>query len=225
MSTLTRAAKRSLVLAAVVFTLGSAYAACGTGYCDSLPIVIPPAPPSIVLPPRPVSDTASVSVAAPAPVRAPVQVQASVPAPVVSVPVRNPALVSTAVCNIGSSCSTCNDPRVMPTTLPGFYANDNSYAASVRPNAYGIPYLIPTANRGLLESPTVPITNQVDMFYATHNVVNGRVVRTAPNPPNLAHAAVFPNRIAPPNMTTAYVPAVLPGFGFTQTSAVITPNR
>lgn len=125
---------------------GAAYAACGPVACDNVPIVFPPAPPSVVLPP-----------AAPA--------------------------VCYTGCDIGPSCSTCTNPNVQPTTLPGVYSNDYDYSVTSQQNTIGIPYLIPTA-AGLLESPTIPLTNAVDQYYATHRVVNNQVVRTAANPPN-----------------------------------------
>lgn len=150
-----------LAIAAVLtITAGVAHAACGTIACDSRPIVIPPAPESIVLPPQPAA----------------------------------PALVSTSLCNACSApkpvCTTCTDPRLQPTSLPGVYSNDFDYAVTSQRNTTGFPYLIPTAS-GLLESPTIPLTNPVDRYYATHRVINNQVVRTAPTPPNLAVTSQF----------------------------------
>lgn len=116
-------------------------------------------------------------------------------------------LVSAAYCADGSCgtgvCSTCTDARVQPTTLPGRYSNDYDYAVTSQRNTTGIPYLIPTAG-GLLESPTIPLTNAVDQYYATHSVVGNQVVRTAPTPPNRAVAAQFNYRNQ--DMSLAYAP-------------------
>lgn len=187
----------------VVVCSAVAFAACGPVACDNRPVVVPPAPQSIVLPPAPANQQG---------------------------PMVSTAICTTNTCNVGSTCSTCTDARVQPTTLPGMYSRDYNYSVtSQQRNTAGIPYLIPTAN-GLLESPTIPLTNSVDQYYATHNVVNGRVVRTAPNPPNRAVTANFNNyfggisnmngfsnnpAFAPQTAYTAYNsgPLYQPGFG------------
>lgn len=161
MFTSTNAFSRTIAVFAFFIILSSAaFAACGPISCDNRPLVIPPAPQSVVLPPAP-------------------------EAPLVST-----AVCTTNVCNASPVCSTCTDPRVQPTTLPGVYSRDYDYAVTSQRNTSGLPFLIPTVN-GLLESPTIPLTNNVDQFYATHHVVNGQVVRTAPNPPNRAVSADF----------------------------------
>lgn len=90
------------------------------------------------------------------------------PAPEVSCSPCAPAPAA-PVCNPCGAAANMNR-----TNLPGVYSNDYNYSMSSQaPGAMG--YIIPTQT-GLLESPTIPLTNPVDRYYATHKVINGEVV-------------------------------------------------
>lgn len=71
-------------------------------------------------------------------------------------------------------CDPCSSPS------PSYYQSGvsssgmNYYSSSGSMNS-GIHYLVPTMS-GFVETTSVPITNEVDLYYATHRVANGQVV-------------------------------------------------
>lgn len=105
-------------------------------------------------------------------------------------------------CSEPSACSPCGTTYVpapvkpvcnpcaggpASTDLPGWYSNDYDYTTSSQVDT-GITYVIPNQN-GYVESHTIPLTNPVDQYYATHQVRNGQVVETGlPNPTNRSMA-------------------------------------
>lgn len=76
------------------------------------------------------------------------------------------------------ACSVCQDNASLAplarTGLPGFYSNDYDYSVTAR-YPIGMNYYIPT-EQGVIEDSVIPLRNPVDRYYATHKVVNGRVV-------------------------------------------------
>lgn len=74
-------------------------------------------------------------------------------------------------------CDACATSGITRTNLPGWYSDDYDYTVSSQRDT-GITYLIPAMN-GFYESHTIPLTNPVDRYYATHEVRNGQVVDTS----------------------------------------------
>lgn len=73
-------------------------------------------------------------------------------------------------------CDVCASPALARTNLPGWYSDDYNYTVSSTNT--GITYAIPTQN-GFIERDHIPLTNAVDEYYATHQVVGGQVVDTS----------------------------------------------
>ena len=86
-----------------------------------------------------------------------------------------------------SACDPCSavSGAAVSASAPAGGAMISGY--SVYPTSYsstwsntGITYLIPTMN-GFVETHEIPITNEVDRYYATHQIINGQIV-TVPYP-------------------------------------------
>lgn len=99
--------------------------------------------------------------------------------------VAQPAVVGTASCGQTAcvqpvACNSCGPSgdltALRRTTLPGRYSNDYDYSVSSQVDN-GITYIVPTQT-GYTESSTMPLTNPVDQYYATHQVRNGQIVQT-----------------------------------------------
>lgn len=163
MSKIRRPLLASLFVLGLGITVASAYDYCAPAclpvrtvqsYCE-------PAPAPIRL--QPANSCAPIPMPAPTPiVRSacvdPCGVPAPMPAPT---PIMQPA----------NACA----PAACPSPSFSSYGMYGSTSGMYNPaGGSGISYLIPTVN-GLIESPTIPITNEVDMYYATHQVVNGHV--------------------------------------------------
>ena len=84
------------------------------------------------------------------------------------------------VCPQPVACAVSVNP-CDPCSATTSYAYPASYSYVSQGYANrGTIYLVPTVS-GFVETTALPITNDIDMYYATHRVVNGQVVQVNRN--------------------------------------------